>query len=99
MDGFFGPDGIERDFSFEDVPIQEEQGRKCLILGAGCDLSLGGQVGEILCDLAIIEVAGVNPASPLLSEEGQKVLDPIDVGRFRAFGHMANTDRMANLVQ
>ena len=73
-------DGVEcAQFELQHVAIQEEKGRECLILCAGGNATLQGQVCEERLDFGGGHVFGMFPASRC-AVEADELFDPGQVG-------------------
>jgi len=70
-----------------------------LILGAGGNVSLYGEVGQELINVGAVEFAGVDPMSAGIFVEPEELFDPAEVGLFGADGHMFCSEKLASLFQ
>jgi hypothetical protein len=94
-----GACGMEvTDVALEHVPIEEKEGGQSLILRAGGDVTLHGEVSEELFDLGSPQAVRVAEA---LSRpvEADEVVDPPDVALFRVDGEMADASDGADLIE
>ena len=94
----FGPAraaGVDaRQFDAEHLLIKEQQGEQGLVLGAGGDMAVDGQVGEEPLDLRRAHGAGVAHAV-----EADELLDPVGVGVRGAGRVMAKDAGAAQAVE
>src|SRR5439155_26688283 len=90
--GAAGADGVEvAEVDLQDVPIQEQDGREGLVLGAGGDTTVDGEVGEEGFDVGVRQVFGMAPAVGG-AVEADELLDPVEVGPFGAEGQVLDAD-------
>ena len=94
-----GPDGVELEFGAEEFLVQEEECGECLVLGAGSDLSVDSEMGEEGIDLAVGELAGVDPLSVEIAGKAEVAVDPGDVGFFGPFGDVEHPHFVAELIE
>jgi hypothetical protein len=94
-----GPDGAKvAEVGPEDGPVKEHQGVEGLVLGAGTDAAVDGQVGEEPLDVGGGQLAGVPPRAVALGEP-QVVGDPGDVTPLGGQGVMADAEDLADLIE
>lgn len=93
------PHGVEFEFGAEEFLVEEEEGGEGLVLGAGCDISLDGQVGEKGVDFAVGELAGVDPLAVEITGKAEVAVNPGDISFFGAFGDVEHSHFMAELVE
>jgi hypothetical protein len=77
---------------------EEDEGVEGLVLGAGGDVAVDGEVREVLFDLAGAHGAGVAPAVGALVE-AQEQFDPAEVAVFGARRVVAEAEEVADLVE
>ncbi len=94
-----GPDGVNFKFGFQDIPKQEEEGGEGLILGAGGDLSLHGEMGQKGVDLAVSHFGGMDPATGELAMKAKESLHPIEISRFSPNGEVLGPHQLAGLFE
>jgi hypothetical protein len=97
--GAAGADGVEGlEVEAQDVAIEEEQGGQGLVLGAGPDVALGGQVGEEGFDLGGAEGGRMAEGGADLAE-ADVLFDPAEVALFGALGEAFDAGDLAGLVE
>ena len=90
-----GAHGIEvADFQFENVAVEKEECAESLILGAGGDLIVRGQMGQELLDFAGPHGVGVFDA-----EKADVADDPLDVALLGPIGIMLGPQDATHLVE
>ena len=95
----FGSDGVDFKLGLQDFAEQEEEGGEGLVLSAGGDLSIDGEVGEEGVDLAVSHLSGVDPATGPVAMEAEKAFHPVEVSCLGANGEMLGPNQLASLFE
>jgi hypothetical protein len=95
----FGSDGFDFELRFQDFSEEEEQGGEGLVLGAGSDIAIDGEVGEKRVNLVVSHFRGMHPAVGFFSMEAEKAFHPIDVSPFGANRKMLSPHELSGLFE
>ena len=82
----------------KNVAVEEKQSSEGLVLGAGGDVTVDGQMGEESFDLGGAHVDGVAEAFRSLVE-ADVLLNPAEVALFGAEGEAANAEGLTDLFE
>jgi len=94
-----GAEGVDSaQLDLEDVPVQEQEGIKRLVLGVRPDGPVGGQVGEECLDPAFPHIFGVPPPGGAFVKPDEP-LDPVDVGTLGLVRVMSDPDGLSHLIE
>ena len=94
----FGPQRVDPiEGFFEHGPVEEEQRPEGLVLGAGRDVPVAGEVGEEPFDFGVSHVVGVPPGVANLVED-EVAFDPADVALFGVPGVVEEAEFGADLI-
>nr|WP_232280681.1 hypothetical protein [Chloroflexus aggregans] len=93
--GWLGTQSVDgHHFLIENMAIEDEEGRKGLVLGGGGGVAVVGEVEEEGLDFSSAHIFGV-----ALVVEENKAAHPVYVGLLGAIGIMLCSQNLASLIQ